>query len=207
MATDRVQDDDKTNNDNAEEPVIIKKYANRRLYNTATGEFVTLETLHRMVNDEVIFTVLDAKTGKDLTAPILAQIIAEETKGHNMLPLNMLRQLLKFYGDGVGPQFSAYLEQSIESFTHNQQKIMKQMTDMLSGSSGVDHWVEMSRRNLELFQNSFNVVGNTTGPQAQPRQPEADPKAEPVAGSPDMDALRKQLAEMQKQLNELTKKQ
>ena len=207
MATDRVQDDDKTNNDSAEEPVIIKKYANRRLYNTATGEFVTLETLHRMVNDEVIFTVLDAKTGKDLTASILAQIIAEETKGHNMLPLNMLRQLLKFYGDGVGPQFSAYLEQSIESFTHNQQKIMKQMTDMLSGSSGVDHWVEMSRRNLELFQNSFNVVGNTTGPQAQPRQPEADPKAEPVAGSPDMDALRKQLAEMQKQLNELTKKQ
>lgn len=207
MATDRVQDDDKTNNDSAEEPVIIKKYANRRLYNTATGEFVTLETLHRMVNDEVIFTVLDAKTGKDLTAPILAQIIAEETKGHNMLPLNMLRQLLKFYGDGVGPQFSAYLEQSIESFTHNQQKIMKQMTDMLSGSSGVDHWVEMSRRNLELFQNSFNVVGNTTGPQAQPRQPEADPKAEPVAGSPDMDALSKQLAEMQKQLNELTKKQ
>ncbi|SVC62087.1 uncharacterized protein METZ01_LOCUS314941, partial [marine metagenome] len=207
VATDRVQDDDKTNNDSAEEPVIIKKYANRRLYNTATGEFVTLETLHRMVNDEVIFTVLDAKTGKDLTASILAQIIAEETKGHNMLPLNMLRQLLKFYGDGVGPQFSAYLEQSIESFTHNQQKIMKQMTDMLSGSSGVDHWVEMSRRNLELFQNSFNVVGNTTGPQAQPRQPEADPKAEPVAGSPDMDALRKQLAEMQKQLNELTKKQ
>ncbi len=207
MATDRVQDDDKTNNDSAEEPVIIKKYANRRLYNTATGEFVTLETLHRMVNDEVIFTVLDAKTGKDLTAPILAQIIAEETKGHNMLPLNMLRQLLKFYGDGVGPQLSAYLEQSIESFTHNQQKIMKQMTDMLSGSSGVDHWVEMSRRNLELFQNSFNVVGNTTGPQAQPRQPEADSKAEPVAGSPDMDALSKQLAEMQKQLNELTKKQ
>ena len=206
MVKDKARDNNEIQSDGTEQPIVIRKYANRRLYNTATGEFVTLETLLQMVHDEVIFIVQDAKTGKDLTASILAQIIAEEeNKGHSMLPLNMLRQLLKFYGDGVGPQFSSYLEQSIESFTTNQQEMMKQMMDMLSGSSGVDHWAEMSRRNLELFQNSFNMFGGGANRASTPQSAPSPPKAQ-TSEPADIDKLSQQLAEMQKQLDSLIKK-
>jgi len=188
--------------DNGPDPIVIKKYANRRLYNTASGEFVTLETLHRMVNDEEIFVVIDAKSGKDLTASILAQIIAEEeNKGHSMLPLNMLRQLLKFYGDGVGPQFSQYMEHSIESFSKNQQEIMKQMTDMMSGTTGLNGWAEVSRRNLELFQESFGMMSG--GSKASE---EEEGETKPATDGADLDKLSQQLAEMQKQLDALSKK-
>ena len=159
----------------AEKPIVIKKYANRRLYNTATGEFVTLETLHQMVQRGELFAVQDAKTGKDLTSSVLTQIIAEEeVKGHNMLPLKTLRQLLKLYSDGIGPQFSNYLEQSIEAFSENQQKVMQQMSDMLNGNQGIDQWAEMSRRNLELFQSSLGMFNpqpsaeNGEGPRQEP---------------------------------------
>ena len=196
----------------AEKPIVIKKYANRRLYNTSTGEFVTLETLHQMVQREELFTVQDAKTGKDLTSSVLTQIIAEEeVKGHNMLPLNTLRQLLKLYSDGIGPQFSNYLDHSIEAFSANQQKVMQQMSEMLSGNQGIDQWAEMSRRNLELFQNSLSMFNpQTSGGNGEgPRQPsssettsETPPKTEP---EPEIEALRQQMAEMQKQLNALSK--
>ena len=195
-----------------EKPIVIKKYANRRLYNTATGEFVTLETLHQMVQREELFTVQDAKTGKDLTSSILTQIIAEEeVKGHNMLPLKTLRQLLKLYSDGIGPQFSNYLEHSIEAFSENQQKVMRQMSDMLSGNQGIDQWAEMSRRNLELFQSSLSMFnpqssgGNGTGPsQEPPPEPSSDssPETEPET---ELETLRQQMAEMQKQLNALSR--
>ena len=193
-------------------PIIVKKYANRRLYNTATGEFVTLETLHQMVQREELFVVQDAKTGKDLTSSVLTQIIAEEeVKGHNMLPLKTLRQLLKLYSDGIGPQFSNYLEHSIEAFNQNQQKVMQQMSDMLSGNQGIDQWAEMSRRNLALFQNSLSMFntqtsdGNSTESSQQPSPqtgPQTEPETEPET---EIETLRKQMAEMQKQLNALTR--
>ena len=196
----------------AEKPIVIKKYANRRLYNTASGEFVTLETLHQMVQREELFTVQDAKTGKDLTSSVLTQIIAEqEVKGHNMLPLKTLRQLLKLYSDGIGPQFSNYLEHSIEAFSANQQKVMQQMSEMLSGNQGIDQWAEMSRRNLELFQNSLSMFNPQTsdGNGEGPRQPssskttsETPPETE---AEPDIEALRQQMAEMQEQLNALSR--
>ncbi|MAI11846.1 MAG: polyhydroxyalkanoate synthesis repressor PhaR [Rhodospirillaceae bacterium TMED167] len=192
----------------AEKPIIIKKYANRRLYNTATGEFVTLETLHQMVQQEELFIVQDAKTGKDLTSSVLTQIIAEEeVKGHNMLPLKTLRQLLKLYSDGIGPQFSSYLEHSIEAFSQNQQKVMQQMSDMLSGNQGIDQWAEMSRRNLELFQNSLSMFnpltsgGNSTDPSQAP-SPQAGLQNEPKT---EIETLRQQMAEMQRQLNALSR--
>ena len=192
----------------AEKPIIIKKYANRRLYNTATGEFVTLETLHQMVQQEELFIVQDAKTGKDLTSSVLTQIIAEEeVKGHNMLPLKTLRQLLKLYSDGIGPQFSNYLEHSIEAFNQNQQKVMQQMSDMLSGNQGIDQWAEMSRRNLELFQNSLSMFnpltsgGNSTDPSQAP-SPQAGLQNEPKT---EIETLRQQMAEMQRQLNALSR--
>lgn len=208
MAADGTESGEKSTDNGTVEPIVIKKYANRRLYNTASGEFVTLETLHQLVADDVLFVVQDAKSGKDLTASILAQIIAEEeTKGHNILPLNMLRQLLKYYGDGVGPQFSNYLEHSIESFTKNQHEMMKQMTDMFSGTAGMDNWAEMSRRNLELFQNSFNMFGaNGQAPGAPTPETTPPPPTEAPSSQTDIDRMSEQLAEMQKQLESLSKK-
>ena len=196
----------------AEKPIVIKKYANRRLYNTATGEFVTLETLHQMVQRGELFTVQDAKTGKDLTSSVLTQIIAEEeVKGHNMLPLKTLRQLLKLYSDGIGPQFSNYLEQSIEAFSENQQKVMQQMSDMLSGNQGIDQWAEMSRRNLELFQSSlgmFNPQASTENGKGPRQEPPPEPSSEPspeTEQETELETLRQQMAEMQKQLNALSR--
>ncbi len=193
-------------------PIIIKKYANRRLYNTATGEFVTLETLHQMVQREELFVVQDAKTGKDLTSSVLTQIIAEEeVKGHNMLPLKTLRQLLKLYSDGIGPQFSNYLEHSIEAFNQNQQKVMQQMSDMLSGNQGIDQWAEMSRRNLELFQNSLSMFnpqtsGGNSKDLSQQHSPQTGSQTEPeTEPETEIETLRKQMAEMQKQLNALSR--
>ena len=196
----------------AEKPIVIKKYANRRLYNTATGEFVTLETLHQMVQRGELFAVQDAKTGKDLTSSVLTQIIAEEeVKGHNMLPLKTLRQLLKLYSDGIGPQFSNYLEQSIEAFSENQQKVMQQMSDMLNGNQGIDQWAEMSRRNLELFQSSLGMFNpqpsaeNGKGPrQEPPPEPSSEPSPE-TEQETELETLRQQMAEMQKQLNALSR--
>ena len=130
-------------------------------YTIRRREFVTLETLHQMVQRGELFAVQDAKTGKDLTSSVLTQIIAEEeVKGHNMLPLKTLRQLLKLYSDGIGPQFSNYLEQSIEAFSENQQKVMQQMSDMLNSNQGIDQWAEMSRRNLNFSSSSACLILN-----------------------------------------------
>ena len=113
------------------EPVVIKKYANRRLYNTASSNYVTLEHLCQMVKDDAEFVVLDAK-GNDITRSVLTQIIVEEeAKGENLLPLNFLRQLISFYGDNMQRMFLPhYLEYSIDAFTKNQEEIKKEHIKM-----------------------------------------------------------------------------
>lgn len=138
---------------NAEdEPTVIKKYANRRLYNTATASFVKLDDLHRMVKEGELFVVRDEKTGRDITASVLAQIIAEEeTRGHSVLPHAYLRQVLKAYSEGVGPQLAAYLERSMEAFASHQQRVARQMGEMLDPGTAFDRMADMSRRNLEAL--------------------------------------------------------
>ena len=138
-----------------DEPVVIKKYANRRLYNTATASFVRLDDLHRMVKDGELFVVRDEKTGRDITASVLAQIIAEEeTRGHSVLPHEYLRQALKAYSEGVGPQLAKYLERGMEAFASHQQSVARQMGEMLDPGTAFDRMADMSRRNLEEFQRS-----------------------------------------------------
>ena len=138
-----------------DEPVVIKKYANRRLYNTATASFVRLDDLHRMVKDGELFVVRDEKTGRDITASVLAQIIAEEeTRGHSVLPHEYLRQALKAYSEGVGPQLAEYLERGMEAFASHQQSVARQMGEMLDPGTAFDRMADMSRRNLEEFQRS-----------------------------------------------------
>src|SRR5580692_10211971 len=111
-------------------PITIKKYANRRLYNTGTSTYVTLEDLAAMVKKGDDFVVFDAKSGDDITRPVLTQIIFEQEgkNGQSLMPINFLRQLIRFYGDSMQMLVPSYLEVSLESFTREQEKFRQQMT-------------------------------------------------------------------------------
>ncbi len=124
---------DKTAKD---EPITIKKYANRRLYNTATSSYVTLDHLCEMVKENVEFVVYDAKTGEDITRSVLTQIIfEEENKGQSMMPIRFLRQLIRFYGDSLQSFVPSYLEVSMETFSRNQEEMRKRITDVWGGAA------------------------------------------------------------------------
>ncbi len=173
-----------------DEPVVIKKYANRRLYNTATASFVRLDDLHRMVRDGELFVVRDDKTGRDITASILAQIIAEEeTRGNSVLPHEYLRQVLKAYSEGVGPQLAAYLERSMEAFANHQQSVAEQVGKMFDPGTAFDRMADMSRRNLEEFQRSVAAFAG--------QQPA------PPAGEGDTEPLERKIRDLEERIAEL----
>jgi len=190
---------------------VIRKYANRRLYNTATAKFVTLQDLHDMVKRGEAFVVEDAKTGRDITCSVLAQIISEEeTKGHNMLPLNYLRQVLQAYDAGLGPQFRLYIERSMEAFIANQKQISEQMQNMFaieSSDSAMKQLAEMGRQNVEMFQRSMRLFT----PPAEAWGGAADDS--PVARGDDqeqrqedeIEGLRQQLADIADRLDTLSR--
>src|SRR5262245_12258318 len=138
------------------EPVTIKKYANRRLYNTGTSSYVTLEDLAAMVKAGEDFVVYDAKTGEDITRSVLAQIIFEQEnkEGQNLLPINFLRQLIRFYGDSMQMLVPRYLEASIESLTREQEKFRQQLTQAF-GTGPFGPLEDQVRRNMEMFQRAF----------------------------------------------------
>ena len=142
--------------DQAEEPVIIKKYANRRLYNTGTSTYVTLEDLASMVKIGEDFIVYDAKTGEDITRSVLTQIIFEQEnkEGQNLLPIAFLRQLIRFYGDSMQMLVPRYLEVSIESLTREQEKFRQQMAQAF-GVGGFGALEDQVRRNMEMFERAF----------------------------------------------------
>jgi polyhydroxyalkanoate synthesis repressor PhaR len=188
-----------------EGPVTIKKYANRRLYNTGTSTYVTLEDLAVMVKNGEDFVVFDAKTGEDITRSVLVQIISEQENKEgtqNLLPINFLRQLIRFYGDSMQMLVPRYLETSIDSLTREQQKFRDQMTSAFGVSpfGGLDEHV---RRNMEVFQHAFSMFT----PFAR-REEEEAAQAEgekPAASSPtDLDELKRQLADMQQKVEKLT---
>ncbi len=171
-------------------PVVIKKYANRRLYNTATASFVRLDDLHRMVKEGALFVVRDEKTGRDITASVLAQILAEEeTRGHSVLPHDYLRQALKAYSEGVGPQLAAFLERGMEAFADHQQNVARQMGEMFDPGTALDRMADLSRRNLEEFQRSLAALAG--------REPEADD------GAGDSETLERRIRELEQRIAEL----
>jgi polyhydroxyalkanoate synthesis repressor PhaR len=149
----------------SDEPTVIKKYANRRLYNTGTSTYVTLEDLAEMVKDGEDFVVRDAKTGEDLTHSVLTQIIFEQEgkTGQAMLPISVLRQLISFYGDQMQMVLPSYLEHSMALFAREQEHIREQMTSMVGKSpldimtSGQQMVEEQTRRNMEMFQNAMQM--------------------------------------------------
>ena len=145
--------------DAAKKPITIKKYANRRLYNTATSSYVTLDHLCQMVKDGVEFVVYDAKTGEDITRSVLTQIIVEEeAKGQNLLPINFLRQLISFYGDNLQFLVPRYLEQSMDTFARNQEQMRTYMKDTLGGMFPFGNLEEMGKQNMVMFENAHEDV-------------------------------------------------
>ncbi len=142
----------------AEQPAVVKKYANRRLYNTATSSYVTLDELSRMVRAGRHFVVYDAKTGEDLTRSILTQIILEEdSKGRNLLPINFLRQLIGYYDDSLRAFLPRYLELSMENFAANQEQIRRYIEGTFGQFFPLGQFEDMARQNMALFQRAANV--------------------------------------------------
>jgi polyhydroxyalkanoate synthesis repressor PhaR len=188
----------------SEEPVTIKKYANRRLYNTGTSTYVTLEDLAAMVKNGEDFLVYDAKTGDDITRSVLAQIIFEQENkaGQNLLPATFLRQLIRFYGDSMQMLVPRFLEQSLETLTRDQEKFRTQMTSAF-GMGAFAPLEEQVRRNMELFERTFSMFKPFT---AQGRKDEAaGGGSEPAKEGGEIDDLRKQMKEMQDKLERMSK--
>jgi polyhydroxyalkanoate synthesis repressor PhaR len=185
------------------EPVTIKKYANRRLYNTGTSAYVTLEDLAAMVKNGEDFVVYDAKTGEDITRSVLTQIIFEQEnkEGQNLLPITFLRQLIRFYGDSMQMLVPRYLEVSIESLTREQEKFRNQMAQAFGGSP-FGALEETVRRNMEMFERAFAMFVPFA---RRDSTSEAGHDAEKGSGkSGDIDDLKRQLDEMKRKVDRLT---
>ena len=181
----------------AEGPVVIKKYANRRLYNTQTSSYVTLDHLAAMVKDGTEFEVQDARTGEDITRSVLTQIIfEEEAKGQSLLPIKFLRQLIRFYGDSLQTFVPGYLDMSMESFTKNQGAMRDRIAEALGGGNQMIE--NMTRQNLQLFENAmamFTPFGG--GAKSETAKAKPAPQSDEVADlKEEMEAMRKQLAEL-----------
>jgi polyhydroxyalkanoate synthesis repressor PhaR len=193
-----------------DDPVVIKKYANRRLYNTGTSTYVTLEDLAEMVKKGEEFTVQDAKSGDDITHPVLTQIIFElENKdGQNMLPIPFLRQLISFYGDQMQMVVPSFLEQSMIAFAREQERFREQMksamgkspVDMMNVATPIKAFEEQARRNVEMFQNAMRMFT----PFPPPSEAAADDEPATGSGGDDLGELKEQIAAMQRKLDTMS---
>ncbi len=191
----------------SDEPVIIKKYANRRLYNTGTSTYVTLEDLASMVKAGEDFVVYDAKTSEDITRSVLTQIIFEQEnkEGQNLLPITFLRQLIRFYGDSMQMLVPRYLEVSIDTLAREQGKFRDQMAQAF-GVSGFGPLEDMARRNMEMFERAFAMFAPFSRREGQAAAPAAEGGKAPPREGGEIDDLKKQMEEMQKRLDRLTDK-
>jgi polyhydroxyalkanoate synthesis repressor PhaR len=211
-------------------PVVIKKYANRRLYNTATSAYVTLDHLSQMVKDKTDFVVYDAKSGEDITRNVLTQIIFEEESkgGQTLLPIPFLRQLISFYGDSLQGVVPQYLEMSMSQFARNQEQMRKYLQNAF-GFNPFQQFESMGKQNMAMFENAMRLfnpfaagqIPGVPGLSAPPMSPQPvptppmngaePPKADapPPAGPPSeeaIDDLKRKLDELQSQLSQFGKK-
>jgi polyhydroxyalkanoate synthesis repressor PhaR len=197
-------------------PVVIKKYANRRLYNTATSAYVTLDHLSQMVKDKTDFVVYDAKTGEDITRSVLTQIIFEEESkgGQTLLPIPFLRQLISFYGDSLQGVVPQYLEMSMSQFARNQEQMRSYLQNAF-GFNPFQQFETMGKQNMAMFENAMRMFnpfgagqGPATGAPTQTNGADAKPasSATPADNAEAIDDLKRKLDELQNQLAELSKK-
>ncbi|MDG2205911.1 MAG: polyhydroxyalkanoate synthesis repressor PhaR [Alphaproteobacteria bacterium] len=193
-----------------DERVTIKKYANRRLYNTATSSYVTLDHLAQMVKDGIDFAVFDAKTGEDITRSVLTHIIVEEeSKGPNLLPIDFLRHLISFYGDSLQAVVPNYLDHTMHAFARNQEQMRGAMQDALGGLSPFGQFEEMGKQNMAMFENAMKMFVpfyGANGAQAtnDSATPTATADAEEKGAVDELEALKAQLAQMQVQLDRMS---
>jgi polyhydroxyalkanoate synthesis repressor PhaR len=191
---------------------VIKKYANRRLYNTATSTYVTLDDLAIMVKAGSDFLVYDAKTGEDITRSVLTQIIfEEENKGtQNLLPVNFLRQLIGYYGDSMQGLVPGYLEFSLDNLTKEQEKIRKQMLDAVGAGDAFKGMEEHAKRNMTMFNDAmkmFNPFAAMMSGKMASAPPSATESSKPSAtpGKDEFQILKEQMAAMQTKLDNISK--
>jgi len=186
------------------QPTIIKKYANRRLYHTGTSTYVTLEDLAGMVRKGEDFVVYDAKSGEEITRSVLAQIIFEQEnkEGPNLLPVTVLRQLIRFYGDSMQALVPSYLEFSMNNLSQEQQKLREQMAQAF-GPGAFQAMEEQVRKNMGFFTEAMRMF--SPFPQASSGAPEAKPAAKGEEAN-DLDRLKQQMADMQAKLDKLASK-
>ena len=206
------------------ESVVIKKYANRRLYNTETSAYVTLDDLATMVRNDRDFVVYDAKTGDDLTHSVLTQIIVEQeakSGGQTMLPVPFLRQLIRFYDDSIAKMVPSYLQMSLQTLVNEQERFRAQFKPFFAqspfGTSAFEAMQEQTRKNLAMFEQAmkmwtpFSAAGMATGmrpPEPQRAAGGAEPAAAPPAagatGNSDLADLKAELAAMQERIEKLS---
>ena len=193
----------------ADQPAVVKKYANRRLYNTATSSYVTLDELSRMVRAGQHFVVYDAKTGEDLTRSILTQIILEEDgKGRNLLPINFLRQLIGYYDDSLRAFLPRYLELSMENFAANQEQIRRYIEGTFGQFFPIGQFEDMARQNMALFQRAATMFTppKPSGNAAHDPRQEGNAGHEPLPATASADtsaeikALSNKIEDLQKQI-------
>lgn len=186
-------------------PVIIKKYANRRLYNTETSSYITLEHLAAMTREGRDFKVVDAKTEEDITHNVLTQIIMEEeARGQTMLPVNFLRQLIALYGDSMQAMVPGYLEASMDSFRRNQE----QFKSAVEGAFANSPFAEIAKRNIAMFEAAASAFqpGGAANPATGPAPASTAPAAAAAQGEgDDVSALKAELARLQEKIEKLGK--
>lgn len=193
-------------------PVIIKKYANRRLYNTDTSTYVTLEDLAEMVRANRDFVVYDAKTGEDLTHSVLTQIIVEqESRGTNLLPIGFLRQLIRFYGDSMQKLVPSYLEFSLDSLTRQQEEYRRRFASTF-GTAAFEMMQEQVRKNFAAFERALTMFspfpkGEGNAQVAKESEPgEAKPAGNAKPSEDEIAALKDELTAMQQRLERLSRR-
>ena len=210
MTADKQQDGD---------TITIKKYANRRLYNTATSSYVTLDDLCQMVKASKEFVVYDAKTSEDITRSVLTQIIVEEeSKGQNLLPIGFLRKLISYYGDSLQGLVPRYLDHSMNSFSRNQDQMRSYLQDAFDGLFPFGSLEEMSKQNVALMEQAMQMFvpfaneQKTGGTQEKPARPAAAADAPsggrsaPSTTDTQLDALMRKIEDLQEQVENLSGK-
>jgi len=191
-------------NKNAADPVVIKKYANRRLYDTSSSQYVTLDYVRELVKIGRDFTVVDAKSGDDLTHGVLSQIIfEEEARGENLLPLPFLRQLIQYYGDSLQSVVPSYLEATMDAFSNQQEEMREKFSGPLqSPQAMMESFQEQSRRNMEMFGQAMQVF-NPFVPGAGVAEKPA-PADQAADESEDLKAMRAELDAMRAKIDKLS---
>ena len=202
-------------------PITIKKYANRRLYNTATSSYVTLDNLATMVKEGSDFVVYDAKSGEDITRKVLTHIIVEEeNKGQNLLPIDFLRHLISFYGDSLQSVVPNYLDYSMKAFAKSKEQMRDYMEDSKGGLNPFGQFEEIGKQNVAMFEEAMKMFtpfipggpgaegnkkpGGTPGGTTGGTKDNAKKTSGPKDDADQLDDLRNQLEKMQRQIDELS---